>query len=28
MAIYCWIISGVIFLRFQYGPWPTMSVRH
>ena len=28
MALYCWIISGVIFLRFQYGPWPTMSVRH
>ncbi len=27
-AGYCWCISLVMFLRFQFGPWPGMSVRH
>jgi MATE family multidrug resistance protein len=27
-AAYSWCIAAVLFLRFRYGPWPTMSVRH
>jgi Na+-driven multidrug efflux pump len=26
-AVYSWSIALVLFLRFQYGPWPRMSVR-
>lgn len=27
-AAYTWIMAVILFLRFQYGPWPRMSVRH